>query len=90
VCGAGTLAREGLGYKYPAEEFLIWDLSQAGRQKPEVTALAVITIFCVQPASGGCCQWVLAAACEAVEWLSQPLGFESLALRSHSIIVDAP
>ena len=31
---------------------------------------------------GGCCQWVLAAACEAVEWPSQPLGFESLALRT--------
>ena len=31
---------------------------------------------------GGCCEWVLAAACEAVEWPSQPLGFESLALRS--------
>jgi hypothetical protein len=33
---------------------------------------------------GGCFQWVLDAACEAVEWLSQPSGFESLALRSHS------
>lgn len=31
---------------------------------------------------GGCCQWVLAAACEAVERPSQPLGFESLALRT--------
>lgn len=31
---------------------------------------------------GGCCQWVLAAACEAVEWLRQPLGFKSLALRA--------
>lgn len=31
---------------------------------------------------GGCCQWVLAAACETVEWPRQPLGFESLALRS--------
>src|SRR5229473_149397 len=33
---------------------------------------------------GGCCQWVLDAARQAVEWLSQPLGFDSLALRSHS------
>jgi hypothetical protein len=37
---------------------------------------------------GGCFQWVLDAACEAVEWLSQPLGFESLALRSHSTNVN--
>jgi hypothetical protein len=33
---------------------------------------------------GGRCQWVLDAARQAVEWLSQPLGFESLALRGHS------
>ena len=32
----------------------------------------------------GCFQWVLDAACQAVEWLSQPLGFESLTLCSHS------
>jgi hypothetical protein len=40
---------------------------------------------------GGCCQWVLDAVCETVEWLSQPLGFDSLALRSHStkrIVLD--
>ncbi len=30
------------------------------------------------------CQWVLDAVRETVEWLSQPLGFESLALLSHS------
>ena len=33
---------------------------------------------------GGCCQWVLDAVCQTVEWLSQPLGFESLTLRSPS------
>jgi len=33
---------------------------------------------------GGCFRWVLDAVCETVEWLSQPLGFDSLALRSHS------
>ena len=31
---------------------------------------------------GGYFQWVLDAACEAVEWPYQPLGFDSLALRS--------
>jgi hypothetical protein len=39
----------------------------------------------VQAAFGGCCQWVLDTACQAVEWLSQPLGFESLTLRGRSI-----
>jgi len=37
---------------------------------------------------GGCFQWVLDAVCETVEWLSQPLGFESLALRGHSTICN--
>jgi|HubBroStandDraft_2_1064218.scaffolds.fasta_scaffold05885_2 hypothetical protein len=32
--------------------------------------------------SGGYFQWVLDAACEAVERPNQPLGFDSLALRS--------
>ena len=31
--------------------------------------------------SGECCQWVLDAVFHTVEWLSQPLGFNSLALR---------
>jgi len=31
---------------------------------------------------GGYFQWVLDAACEAVEWPYQPLGFDSLALRT--------
>jgi len=31
---------------------------------------------------GGYFQWVLDAACEAVEWSYQPLGFNSLALRT--------
>src|SRR5271155_2720920 len=31
--------------------------------------------------SGECCQWVLDAVSHTVEWLSQPLGFESLTLR---------
>jgi len=31
---------------------------------------------------GGYFQWVLDAACEAVEWPIQPLGFNSLALLS--------
>ncbi len=35
-------------------------------------------------ASRGCSQWVLAAACEAVEWPNQPLGFDSLTLCCHS------
>ena len=33
---------------------------------------------------GGYFQWVLDAACEAVEWPYQPLGFDSLALRRRS------
>lgn len=36
----------------------------------------------------GVASGVLAAACEAVEWPSQPLGFESLALRGHSKFAD--
>jgi hypothetical protein len=31
---------------------------------------------------GGYFQWVLDGACETVEWPYQPLGFDSLALRS--------
>ena len=31
--------------------------------------------------SGECCQWVLDTVFHPVEWLSQPLGFDSLALR---------
>ena len=34
------------------------------------------------PKSGGRFQWVLDAACEAGEWLHQPLQFESAALRA--------
>jgi len=34
----------------------------------------------MQTASRGCCQWVLDATCETVEWLNQPLGFDSLTL----------
>ena len=37
--------------------------------------------FIVQAVFGGCYRWVLDAVCETVEWLDQPLGFESLALR---------
>jgi hypothetical protein len=37
-----------------------------------------------QPAFGGCYQWVLGAVCQTVEWLNQPLGFDSLALRGLS------
>jgi hypothetical protein len=29
---------------------------------------------------GGCCQWVLDAVRQTVEWFHQPLGFDSLAL----------
>jgi hypothetical protein len=32
-------------------------------------------------ASGECCQWVLDAVLQTVEWLCQPLGFDSLTLR---------
>jgi hypothetical protein len=35
-----------------------------------------------QVASGGCCQWVLDAIREIVEWPSQPLRFESVVLRT--------
>jgi hypothetical protein len=35
-----------------------------------------------QVASGGRFQWVLDAACEAVEWLRQPLRFDSVVLRT--------
>ena|GEM_PF-6454681 len=38
--------------------------------------------FVVRTVFGGCFQWVLDAVCETVEWLDQPLGFESFALRS--------
>jgi hypothetical protein len=31
---------------------------------------------------GGYFQWVLDTVCETVEWLHQPLGFDSLALRA--------
>jgi hypothetical protein len=33
-------------------------------------------------ASGGRCQWVLDATCHVVEWLGQPLRFESVVLRT--------
>jgi len=35
-----------------------------------------------QIAPGGCCQWVLDAICEIVEWPSQPLRFDSVVLRT--------
>jgi hypothetical protein len=35
-----------------------------------------------QIASGGRCQWVLDAVCRTVEWLSQPLRFNSVVLRT--------
>jgi hypothetical protein len=34
---------------------------------------------------GGRCQWVLDAACQAVEWFHQPLGFDSLTLLVESL-----
>jgi hypothetical protein len=34
-----------------------------------------------QGALGGCCQWVLDAAYQTVEWPRQPLRFESVILR---------
>jgi hypothetical protein len=37
---------------------------------------------------GGCCQWVLDAACQAVEWLHQPLGFNSLTLLVDPLDLD--
>jgi len=45
----------------------------------------VYTISSRRPTSGECCQWVLDVACKPIEWPRQPLGFESLTLRSHSI-----
>jgi len=45
--------------------------------------------FILQAAFRGCCQWVLDAACEAVEWLYQPLRFDSPALCSHSTIMKS-
>jgi hypothetical protein len=36
----------------------------------------------MQTSFGGYFQWVVGAACEAVEWPNQPLGFNSLALRT--------
>ena len=39
---------------------------------------------------GGYCQWVLNAACEAVEWPNQPLGFNSLALRTALDLMNSP
>lgn len=48
------------------------------------------TICCVHAgsASGGRYQWVLDAVCEAVEWTSQPLRFESAVLCTPSIAID--
>jgi hypothetical protein len=40
------------------------------------------------PPFGGRCQWVLDTARQAVEWLGQPLGFESLTLRRHSTLIS--
>jgi len=40
--------------------------------------------FLLRAAFRGCFQWVLDTACQAVERPSQPLGFESLTLCSHS------
>ena len=40
--------------------------------------------FTLRTAFRWCCQWVLDAAREAVEWLYQPLRFDSVALCSHS------
>src|SRR6266542_3267476 len=31
--------------------------------------------------SGECCQWALDGVCKTIEWLRQPLGFDSLTLR---------
>jgi hypothetical protein len=53
----------------------LFAMEPANRQ-PQLLQFLVQTVF------GGCFQWVLDAACQAVEWLSQPLGFKSLALRS--------
>ena len=40
-------------------------------------------------ASGGRFQWVLDAACHAVEWLSQPLRFDSVVLRTSTRPIDS-
>lgn len=66
---AGTLARQGIAIEI-ATEFLIWDFTRQGRQKPELTAISVITILCIQTAFGGCCEWVLDDVCKTFEWLS--------------------
>lgn len=34
---------------------------------------------------GGCCQWVLDAVFQTVEWFHQPLGFDSLTLLVESL-----
>src|ERR1700683_4074310 len=44
-------------------------------------------LFLRQSTSGGCFQWVLDAACQAVEWLSPPLGVNSLILRRSTRLV---
>jgi hypothetical protein len=36
--------------------------------------------FLADKCLGGCCQWVLDAVRQTVEWFHQPLGFDSLAL----------
>jgi hypothetical protein len=48
------------------------------------TRLGTENIETEKPASGGRCQWVLDAASETVEWLGQPLRFESVVLRTVS------
>jgi hypothetical protein len=41
--------------------------------------------FAANQRLGGCCQWVLDAVRQTVEWFHQPLGFDSLTLLlSHS------
>ena len=81
MCGAGTPARQSRRQHTVS--------SQLGTS-PNLTLQIGLSRVAgtiqspLQAEFRGCFQWVLDAACQAVEWLSQPLGFESLTLCSHS------
>jgi len=55
---------------------------QTRRDRPHSNEFPQIVECTSQAMSGGCFQRVLDAACEAAEWLHQPLQFESAALRA--------
>ena len=49
--------------------------------KQEILRAVAHLVATIVAPSGECCHWVLDVVLQTVEWLSQPLGFESLTLR---------